>query len=412
MAFTREDEARTVRFAVEPPADAPAGDYRIGARFEAGGERFDRGYQVVEYPHVARRHLVHAAEAAIKVLDVRLDPDLLVGYVDGVGDEVPPAIEQLGARLEHITGDELRFGDLSRYDVIVTGVRAYERNLVLRANNDRLLEYVEAGGTMVVQYNKFEFNDAQYGPYPARVGRGRVTDEYAPVRIVAPDHPVFGYPNAMVERLGAGARALLPRRPGWRTPTAARPVPVHAGRRGGHRASSVLTRLEPGSPGGYVLRFGVEGRPRRPSRATRPLAIVTGVRLYERNLVLRLEQRPAARVRRGGRRPLPPGRQGSGPSSSTTRSTDDFTSTVQSTCWFRRSVRPASVAARTDDGRAGADRRAPDHRCRLSGHLRRLAAAGCRGPTSTDARRRTSGTLAPDHGPRVETSSGRCDRVS
>ncbi len=204
VAFTREDEARTVRFAVEPDPDAPAGDYRIGARFEAGGERFDRGYQVVEYPHVERRHLVHAAEAAIKVLDVRLDPDLLVGYVDGVGDEVPPAIEQLGARLEHITGDELRFGDLSRYDVIVTGVRAYERNLVLRANNDRLLEYVEAGGTLVVQYNKFEFNDAQYGPYPARVGRGRVTDEFAPVRIIAPDHPVFGYPNTISDATWSG----------------------------------------------------------------------------------------------------------------------------------------------------------------------------------------------------------------
>ena len=204
VAFTREDEARTVRFAVEPAPDAAAGDYRIGARFEAGGARFDRGYQVVEYPHVGRRHLVHAAEAAIKVLDVRLDPELRVGYVDGVGDEVPPAIEQLGARLEHIGGDELMFGDLSGYDVIVTGVRAYERNQALRANNDRLLEYVEAGGTLVVQYNKFEFNDAQYGPYPARVSRNRVTDEHAPVRVLAPDHPVFGFPNAISDAAWRG----------------------------------------------------------------------------------------------------------------------------------------------------------------------------------------------------------------
>ncbi len=204
VTFTREDEARTVRFAVEPAPDAPAGDYRIGARFETGGARFDRGYQVVEYPHVGRRHLVHAAEATIQVIDVRLDPALLVGYVDGVGDEVPPAIEQLGAQLEHIGGDELRFGDLSRYDVIVTGVRAYERNQVLRANNDRLLEYVEAGGTLVVQYNKFEFNDAQYGPYPARVSRNRVTDEHAPVRVLAADHPVFGYPNAISDATWSG----------------------------------------------------------------------------------------------------------------------------------------------------------------------------------------------------------------
>ena len=204
VAFTREDEARTVRFAVEPPPGAPAGDYRIEAWFEAGGARFDRGYQVVEYPHVGRRHLVEAAEAVIKVIDVRLDPDLRVGYVDGVGDAVPPAIEQLGAQLEYVTGDDLTFGDLSRYDVIVTGVRAYERNQDLRANNDRLIEYVEAGGALVVQYNKFEFNEAQYGPYPARVGRGRVTDERAPVRILAPDHPVFGFPNAISDATWSG----------------------------------------------------------------------------------------------------------------------------------------------------------------------------------------------------------------
>ena len=204
VAFTREDEARTVRFAVRPAAGAPVGDYRIGARFEAGGAQFDRGYQVVEYPHIGRRHLVHAAEAAIKVVDVRIEPDLRVGYVDGVGDAVPPAIEQLGAQLEHITGDALTFADLSGYDVIVTGVRAYERNQHLRANNDRLLEYVEAGGTLIVQYNKFEFNEAQYGPYPARVSRNRVTDEGAPVRVLAPDHAVFGFPNPISEAAWSG----------------------------------------------------------------------------------------------------------------------------------------------------------------------------------------------------------------
>ncbi len=204
VAFTREDEARTVRFAVQPAPDATAGDYRIGGRFEAGGARYDRGYQVVEYPHVGRRHLVHAAETAIKVIDVRLDPELRVGYVDGVGDEVPPAIEQLGAQLEHITSDQLVFGDLSRFDVIVTGVRAYERNQDLRANNDRLLEYVETGGTLVVQYNKFEFNDAQYGPYPAHVSRNRVTDEHAPVQVLAPDHQVFGFPNVISDATWSG----------------------------------------------------------------------------------------------------------------------------------------------------------------------------------------------------------------
>ena len=195
VEFAREDEVRTVRFTVRPPAGVGAGEYRIGASVTANGRTFDRGYQVVEYPHIGRRHLVHASETVMKVIDVELEPGLRVGYVDGVGDEVPPAIEQLGARLERITAEQLAYDDLSGFEVIVTGVRAYERNEALRANNDRLLDYVEAGGTLIVQYNKFEFNDAQFGPYPARVSRARVTDEHAPVQVLTPDHQLFGFPN-------------------------------------------------------------------------------------------------------------------------------------------------------------------------------------------------------------------------
>ena len=192
--LSREDESRTVRFSVSA-AGAAAGEYAVGAVVEHAGERFDRGYQVVEYPHIERRHIGRPATGAFKVIDVAIAPDLVVGYVEGVGDAVPPAIRQLGARLEFIDADDLAWGDLSRFDVIVTGVRAYERRQDLRANNDRLLEYADNGGTVIVQYNKFEFNQAQYGPYPAVVSRNRVTDEAAPVRVLANDHPVFAWPN-------------------------------------------------------------------------------------------------------------------------------------------------------------------------------------------------------------------------
>ncbi len=115
-----------------------------------------------------------------------------------------------------ISPDELAWGDLSRYDVIMTGVRAYERRADLRAYNQRLLDYARAGGTVIVQYNKFEFNDAQYGPYPAKVGRERVTDENAELKLLAPTAP--GVQRAQpdwprrLDRMGAGARAVFPRR--------------------------------------------------------------------------------------------------------------------------------------------------------------------------------------------------------
>jgi len=150
---------------------------------------------VIEYPHITRRHIYHSAETVLKVLDVKTAPNLLVGYVMGVGDEVPAAIEQLGAKVEMITPDMLAWGNLSHFNVIVTGVRAYERRADLRANNSRLLDYVKHGGTMIVQYNKFEFNDAQYGPYPAKVSSNRVTDEKSPVKVLQPEHRIFTQPN-------------------------------------------------------------------------------------------------------------------------------------------------------------------------------------------------------------------------
>ncbi len=194
VRLSREDESRTVRFSVSA-GGAAAGEYTVNAVVEHAGERFERGYQVIEYPHIERRHIGRLAAGTFKIIEVAIAPDLAVGYIEGVGDAVPPAIEQLGARLEFIDADDLAWGDLSRFDVIVTGVRAYERRQDLRANNDRLLEYADNGGTVIVQYNKFEFNQAQYGPYPAVVSRNRVTDEAAPIRVLANDHPVFAWPN-------------------------------------------------------------------------------------------------------------------------------------------------------------------------------------------------------------------------
>jgi LmbE family N-acetylglucosaminyl deacetylase len=197
MSFTREDESRTVRFQVRPPTGLKAGEFDISATAMAGGNAFSRGYQVIEYPHIRRQHIYERAATKLKVLDVKTSPNLTVGYVMGVGDEVPEAIGQLGVTVTMLGPDDLAWGDLSRFGAIVTGVRAYERRDDLRANNSRLLEYVRNGGTLVVQYNKFEFNDAEYGPYHAQVSSNRVTDENAPVRILTPGHPILTTPNEL-----------------------------------------------------------------------------------------------------------------------------------------------------------------------------------------------------------------------
>jgi LmbE family N-acetylglucosaminyl deacetylase len=204
LAFAREDESQTIRFQVRAPRAAEPGEYTVSARTTAGSATFNRGYQVIEYPHTTRQHIFHPAATRLKVLDVKTTPNLTVGYVMGVGDQVPAALAQLGARVELLESDDLAWGDLSRFPAIVTGVRAYERRADLRANNARLLDYVRNGGRLVVQYNRFEFNEAQYGPHGAKVTSDRVTDETSAVRILEPADPLLTTPNRIADSAWQG----------------------------------------------------------------------------------------------------------------------------------------------------------------------------------------------------------------
>jgi hypothetical protein len=131
-----------------------------------------------------------------------------VGYVMGAGDEVPQALEQLGCDVKLLTAGDLARGDLSKYDAIVTGVRAFNVRADLRANHRRLMDYVAEGGTMIVQYNVLEggfFGGdpsvlARIGPYPLKIGRARVAEEDAPVTFPNPAHPLLNEPNRISQR--------------------------------------------------------------------------------------------------------------------------------------------------------------------------------------------------------------------
>ena len=171
----------------------------------AAEKQYTEGYQVIAYDHIQERHLFHPASARLEVLDVKVDPLAKVAYVRGAGDEVPPAIEQLGLPVVFLSADDLAYGDLSRYTTIVTGIRAYQTRKDLVAANSRLLDYAKNGGNVVVQYNKFEFNElggvkaevSPYAPYPAVVTGERVTLEDAPMKILDPKDEVFTTPNAI-----------------------------------------------------------------------------------------------------------------------------------------------------------------------------------------------------------------------
>jgi alpha-galactosidase-like protein len=195
LAFTRQNEKTARSFKVSPPAGA-TGAFDLKAVAEADGRQYDNGYSVISYPHIESHLIYRAATTKVEVFDVKVARDLKVGYVMGSGDDGPEALRQIGANVKMINGAELASGDLSAYNTIVLGIRVYEVNDDVIANNKRLLDYVSNGGTLIVQYNKNEYANGNFAPYPVKMSRGdRVTDENAPITVLVPDHPLFNFPN-------------------------------------------------------------------------------------------------------------------------------------------------------------------------------------------------------------------------
>jgi len=197
VSLRRENETKVLDWTVKPGNRISSGTYTISTSVESDGETFSLTQHLIDYPHVQQFNILKPAESTIRVFPFSLPPGLKVGYVMGVGDGVGQATEQLGAAIHYMTAEDLSSRPLSGYDVIILGVRAYLNRFDLISNNTRLLEYVRNGGHLVVQYNKYEFLRDNYAPYPVNIRRphDRVTVEDSPVKVLAPQHPIFNFPN-------------------------------------------------------------------------------------------------------------------------------------------------------------------------------------------------------------------------
>jgi LmbE family N-acetylglucosaminyl deacetylase len=195
--MSQPGEERVLSFDVTPPAGASRGE--VTAVAVVGGREISSGSDVIEYPHIPPQAVFPPARAEL----VRTDVSVLarrIGYVVGAGDELPQALRQLGCEVTLLSEEELTRGDLGQFDAIVTGVRAYNVRPDLLASQQRLMDYVQGGGTLVVQYNVLPFGGestslGKLGPFPITVGRGRVSVEDAPVTFPNPDHPLLSVPN-------------------------------------------------------------------------------------------------------------------------------------------------------------------------------------------------------------------------
>ncbi len=196
LTFDRADEERTVEFQVTMAAGTTSSEQTIRANVQYKGQSFKAGFETVSARDVGRMNIYHDAKHHVRRADFRIAGNPAVGYIEGSGDEVATSLKAFGITPTILSPADLASGDLSRFDVIVVGVRAYAVREDIRTHNARLLDFVKRGGTLIVQYQTPEF-DENFGPFPYEMGRRpeEVSEEDSAVTMLEPNHVLLTTPN-------------------------------------------------------------------------------------------------------------------------------------------------------------------------------------------------------------------------
>jgi LmbE family N-acetylglucosaminyl deacetylase len=184
------------------PANLQESRAEIRATLDARGKTYSEGYTLVTRDDLGSFYYFQPAVQHVSIVDVKVPTDLKVGYIMGAGDDIPTVLKQIGMNVTLIPAEKIATENLSQYGTIILGVRAYDTQKDLVANNKKLLDFVSNGGTLIVQNNNSvgDFNSGHFTPYDAELSRARVSVEEALVQILAPDDPVLHYPNEISQK--------------------------------------------------------------------------------------------------------------------------------------------------------------------------------------------------------------------
>ncbi len=197
----KRNEKQEFQFKVFPAA-LQEGRATLRAVLDSDGEKFSEGYTLIARDDLGGFYYYQPARQRVSIVDVKAPHELKIGYLMGAGDDIPTVLKQVGMNVTMIPAEHLATEDLSKYDTIVLGIRAYDTQKEVGSNNKKLLDFVSAGGTLIVQYETSpgDFNSGHYTPYSAELSRARVSVEEAPVQILAPEDSVFHYPNEITAK--------------------------------------------------------------------------------------------------------------------------------------------------------------------------------------------------------------------
>lgn len=186
-----------VVFTVTPSANAAGGQLTL--KINIDGKTESLGFKTISYAHIPEINLFPAATATLAVVDLKI-VGKRIGYLDGAGDLVASSLQQVGYEVNSLTASQILFGDISKYDAIITGVRFFNINEEARAVHGKLMDYVKNGGVVLEQYNvNAGLKSTELGPFPITLSRDRVTEEDAVVSFVDPKHAALNYPNKITK---------------------------------------------------------------------------------------------------------------------------------------------------------------------------------------------------------------------
>ncbi|MGE5277663.1 MAG: PIG-L family deacetylase [Acidobacteriota bacterium] len=207
FSLGKKGDRALVELSLAPAGRPASGRFEVPVEAVASdGKRFSSSIRLIDYDHIRPTPLRRGSAVALTALDLKLPKLSAVGYVRGASDRVPESLSAIGIPVRILTPDDLEHGDLSRFDAVVVGSRAYETDPALPRENARLLDYARGGGLLVVQYQQYPFIEGGFAPARLEIARphDRVTDEAAKVTALEPRHPILTSPNPIGENDWAG----------------------------------------------------------------------------------------------------------------------------------------------------------------------------------------------------------------
>jgi LmbE family N-acetylglucosaminyl deacetylase len=198
--FSLQDkyQEKSTRFKIQPPTSAS--EITATPIAEVNGRTYSNSYVKIEYPHFPIQTLYPRSEAKLVRFDLKKDNEK-IAYIMGSGDDIPKSLEQIGYQVTMLSDEDIANADLSQFDVIITGIRAYNTRESLANNHQRIMNFIESGGTVIDQYNTtWGLPLENIGPYPFQISHDRVTVEEAPVRFIDPNNPLLNYPNHITQK--------------------------------------------------------------------------------------------------------------------------------------------------------------------------------------------------------------------